>query len=90
MNLFSDEDKGMWKRRSWYEEEAKNMMQKTQEDLKQIEELYSSKSGGKILLINLIITESFAISVICLKNKTMLNIICSLGKYKSKCYNYIQ
>lgn len=70
MIFFSDEDKGMWKRRSWYEEEAKNMMQKTQEDLKQIEELYSSKSGGKILLINLIITESFAISVICLKNKT--------------------
>uniref|UniRef100_K1RJD9 Histone-lysine N-methyltransferase MLL3 n=1 Tax=Magallana gigas TaxID=29159 RepID=K1RJD9_MAGGI len=44
---FLDEDKGMWKRRSWYEEEAKNMMQKTQEDLKQIEELYSSKSGGQ-------------------------------------------
>lgn len=51
MTLCSDEDKGMWKRRSWYEEEAKNMMQKTQEDLKQIEELYSSKSGGKIALI---------------------------------------
>ncbi|XP_062590007.1 uncharacterized protein LOC134251616 [Saccostrea cucullata] len=44
---FLDKDKGMWKRRSWYEEEAKNMMQKTQEDLKQIEELYSSKASGQ-------------------------------------------
>ena len=45
--LSPDADKGMWKRRSWYEEEAKNMMQKTQEDLRQIEELYSSKPEGK-------------------------------------------
>lgn len=28
MNFFLDEDKGMWKRRLWYEEEVKNMMQK--------------------------------------------------------------
>ncbi|XP_061164539.1 microtubule-associated protein futsch-like [Saccostrea echinata] len=44
---FLDKDKGMWKRRSWYEEEAKNMMQKTREDLRQIEELYSSKASGQ-------------------------------------------